>query len=679
MAGFNMIPIRRERTNLSLILKILVLISSITIIYWQDFTILLNEAFNSDLATHILAIPFLVAYICFRIRHKFRALASDILVDTNPPARKTLVNVIGILLCAFAYFLRWTGSYSFLPLEYHVASLPIFVSGLILLLFNFNVLRVLIFPIAFLLFMIPPPVELAQQVGGYLSYYSSHGAYNLLKAVNLPVRLSDLGGNPIIFVKIPSGEEYPFVVDIACSGIYSLIGFLIFALFLAYLVRGPLIKKTVVLLLGLPIIYLLNIIRITIIIIIGFTSGPYAALNLFHIFGGWFLILIGTLIVLFASEKLLKVSLFDSESIQCNDCDDYSSGQYCPSCGKIYRLKHNFSKSDWIKIIGILSVSITLVFIQVPVYNLTNGSAEIFIKKYSGEVFTTNIFPRINGYDLKFVYRDTSFEKISGQDASLMYQYVPRDPSKPEIWVGLEIAPAKANLHTWEVCLITYPQSLGREPDVIQLDSRDIKLLDNPPLTARYFAFIDKKNNFTQTILYWYTKSVFRSEGEYVEKWSKISVIKLDDNPSDYLEAEEEIYPFAKSIAEYWQPVVTWSKFALVIAYHGVTLLLLTGSFLVASAGVYLYGLFSEKRLAKMVFNKINNIEDKTILEIIKNTENEVVTEKYISLKYVEHFGKQIDENNILEKLLEAEKNGLIERKIVSLNDNPYITWKVKF
>ncbi|MBS7630258.1 exosortase/archaeosortase family protein [Candidatus Bathyarchaeota archaeon] len=640
---------------------------------------MLNEALNSDLATHILAIPFLVAYICFRIRHRFRALASDILVNTNSPARRALTNIIGILLCAFAYFLRWTGSYSFIPLEYHIASLPIFISGLILLIFNFHVLRALFFPVVFLLFMIPPPVELAQQVGGYLSYYSSHGAYNLLKAVNLPVRLSDLDGNPIIFVKIPSGEEYPFVIDLACSGIYSLIGFLIFALFLAYLVRGPLIKKTAILLLGLPLIYLLNILRITILVIIGFASGPYAALNLFHIFGGWFLILIGTLIILLTSEKLLKVSLFGSEPIHCNDCEKYSINQYCSSCGKMHRFKYNFSRLSLLKIISILAISIILIFIQVPVYNLTNGSAEIFIKKYSGEVFTTNIFPKINGYELKFVYRDTSFEEISGQDAALMYMYAPRDPSKPLVWVGLEIGPAKANLHTWEVCLITYPQSLGREPSVIQLDSRDIKLLDNPPLTARYFAFIDKKNNFTETILYWYTKSVFRSEGEYVEKWSKISVIKLDDNPSDYLEAEEEIYPFAKSIAEYWQPVVTWSKFALVIAYHGVTLLLLTGSFIIASTGVYLYGLFSEKRHAKIMFNKINNIEDKTILEIIKNTENDVITEKYVSLKFVERLGKQIDEDNILAKLLEAEKNGLIERKIISLNDNPYITWKAKF
>ncbi|MGQ9680876.1 MAG: exosortase/archaeosortase family protein [Candidatus Bathyarchaeia archaeon] len=672
-----MIPITRERDQWSLILKILAILSSIMTTYWQDFTVLLNEALNSELATHILAIPFLVAYICFRSRHCFKAFASDTLA--NPYTKKAVKDIIGILLCAFAYFLKWIGSYSFLPLEYHIASLPIFASGLILLIFNFNALRALLFPLAFLLFMIPPPVELAQQVGGILSYYSSQGAYNILKAINLPVTLFDIDENPIIFVKIPSGEEYPFVIDLACSGIYSLIGFLIFAVFLAYLVRGPLTKKIAILLLGLPLIYMLNIIRITILVIIGFISGPYTALDFFHIFGGWFLILIGTLIILVSSEKILKISLFSSESIQCKDCDNYSSNQYCKSCGRILGFKHNFSKSSSIKAIGTLSVSIILIFIQVPVYNLTNGSAEIFIKKYSGETFTTNIFPKINGYDIKFVYRDTSFEEISGQDAALMYQYVPRDLTKPIIWVALEIGPAKSNLHTWEVCLVTYPQSHGKEPKVVQLDLRDIKLLDNPPLTARYFAFIDKKANLTETILYWYTKSVFRSEGEYVEKWSKISVIKLDYSPLDYLKAEEEIYPFAKSIAEYWQPIVTWSRFALLIAYHGVTLLKITGLLLTISMGIYLYGLFSRKRYAKFMFNRISNIEDKTILEIIKNTKEAIITEKRISSRYFELTGKNIEENMIFAKLVEAEKNGLIERKIYSINDRPYLTWRANF
>ena len=46
-----------------LAVKAIVTILAPAILYWQDLTIVFNEALKSDLATHILAIPFLIAYI----------------------------------------------------------------------------------------------------------------------------------------------------------------------------------------------------------------------------------------------------------------------------------------------------------------------------------------------------------------------------------------------------------------------------------------------------------------------------------------------------------------------------------------------------------------------------------------------------------------------------------------
>ena len=60
-----------------------------------------------------------------------------------------------------------------------------------------------------------------------------------------------------------------FSIDVACSGVYSLIGFVIFAVFIAYINRGKLYGKLAILLLGIPLIIVLNIIRITTILAIG--------------------------------------------------------------------------------------------------------------------------------------------------------------------------------------------------------------------------------------------------------------------------------------------------------------------------------------------------------------------------------------------------------------------------
>ena len=48
----------------------------------------------------------------------------------------------------------------------------------------------------------------------------------------MEAEISTAYGNPTITITQPNGTPLSFTVDIACSGIYSLIGFLIFAVFI---------------------------------------------------------------------------------------------------------------------------------------------------------------------------------------------------------------------------------------------------------------------------------------------------------------------------------------------------------------------------------------------------------------------------------------------------------------
>jgi len=104
------------------------------------------------------------------------------------------------------------------------------------------------------------------------------------------VTLTEEFGTPVINLASTAGIPISFSVDIACSGLYSLIGFLVFAFFLAYVTREKLLKKTVIFLVGLPLIYLLNVMRIIIIIVLGYNYGMDLALQVFHLIGGWVLI-----------------------------------------------------------------------------------------------------------------------------------------------------------------------------------------------------------------------------------------------------------------------------------------------------------------------------------------------------------------------------------------------------
>jgi len=154
-------------------IKVLVAIIAPGILYWQDLILVANEALNNDIATHILAIPFLLTYIVYRIRKTAVASASHPFTDSTLGRSLPIREITGTLLCILAYIIKWFGSYSFQPLEYHIASLPIFVAGIVLLIFNAQTLRVLLFPIAFLAFLIPPPLELAQAAGAALAAFSA--------------------------------------------------------------------------------------------------------------------------------------------------------------------------------------------------------------------------------------------------------------------------------------------------------------------------------------------------------------------------------------------------------------------------------------------------------------------------------------------------------------------------
>jgi len=664
----------------SLLLKSVITILISIILYWQDFVIIANEAMNSELSTHIIALPFILGYIVYRLRYV-------IITSSNQSSKNPLLlnsvqfdTLLGVLFFIIAYLIRWYGSYSFMPLEYHIASLPIFVAGLILILFNVQTLRILIFPVFFLFFIIPPPIEQALRAGAFLSIESAQVSYHVLRILGLPVNLLYQFGTPIISLITANGSSVSFIIDTACSGLYSQIGLMIFATFIAYISKGSLIRKIIVFSMGFPIIYALNILRIVLTVLIGYFMGLEQALKIFHLFGGWFLLFIGTLIILNLAEKIFKISIFRSIIDTCTHEIRENQDKYCLQCGKVLKTHYDsLTKTESLKIIALLLVTFYLLSIQVPVFSLTSGHAGVFYKNPSGEETTKNVLPDIEGYKLNFVYRDTEFEKISGQNASLMYQYIPNIVTDSTIWVGIEISPIKGNCHPWEVCLISWPEMYGNEVRVDKIDLRDIHLLDNPPLSARYFAFSNINSETVEVILYWYSQSVFKTDQGYEKMWSKISVIEYAETREDYKASEENILPMAEAIVDYWHPISTWSAIGMTIARQGLQLIFITG---IIIATTIIFGIFlhhDRGNKAKQLHNQIQDYEDRSILDSFLLSKNVEIMEPEIASKYEEITGISIDRKVLHNKLKEADRIGIIARVISNIDDKPYIKWKLNY
>jgi len=675
-------PFPYKNSNAALSIKVATILFTTLAIYQQDLTILGNEALRSELMNYTLAIPFLLTYLLYRKRKMLKAVTS---FETSTTKRKAILPneaVIGALLCVTAFLLYWHGSYTFHPLEYHMVSLPLFIAGCTLIIFNTRTLKVLVFPIAFLLFLTPPPLEIIYTANTTLSAISSEAAYVTLKAIGLSVTLSTQYGIPVLILKKPGEIPLTFAIDIACAGIYSLIGFTIFATFVAYIARGVAWRKATIFLTGFPLMYGLNIARIITIVLIGNQYGMEAAMQAFHLLGGWALISLGTLILLTLSEKIWKIqfSTAKPKTASCSYCKESTENKQhlCLACGKLLNpMNIKLSKRDMSKIAILVVSSVLIINLQVPVFALTEGPAEVTIQTLGGEQTVTQILPEVPGYATKFVFRDKRFEEIAKQDASLAYAYKPTNTSETIVWVSMEIAKTRSSLHRWEVCFITWPLQEGYQPRVTQLSLRDVQLLQNPPITARYFAFQDKKSNLTQVILYWYENALFHSGTSQEQEHVKISLVAFAKTPEDVPIIEEQLLPFGKAIANHWQPIKTWSQIALLISQNGINLITIIIALLATVLSYQVIKNLGKKKSKLNLYNKLALQEERLILKAAyQAAKADKPTGNAIASHYQKLAGKTIEINRLLQKLNQAEETGLIKRDITSREDEPTLIWK---
>jgi len=668
-----------SQTMIELTLKTTALTVAVIALYLQDLTLVFKDALTNEATSYILIIPIIFTYLIYRKRKMLTATATAT-AQNQPKNTKYYTIPIGILLCTIATIIYWHGSYTFTPIEYHLFTLPIFTAGLTLILFNPQTLRQALFPIAFLIFLMPPPSEIFYNIGAVLSVSSSEASTAIVQFFRIPATLTAEYGTPTIQVIRPDTTTMNFSVDIACSGIYSLIGFLVFAVFIAYIVRDKPWKKAAVFIIGLPLIYLLNITRIVTIIAIGYTMGEQLALDLFHLLGGWILIFIGTLLLLTISEKLLKTDLFTNRhTTTCPTCttnDPAETRNYCTNCGRI--LKHkptSFNAKDLTKITAAITAILLLLWIQTPVFANTMTPAPLLVDTPDGPQGNNLLFSQIDGYTTQFLYRDTDFENKSGQDFSLIFSLNPNQENVTPVWISLEVASTINPLHRWETCLITWPQTHGYQAKVTQLDLKDTQILDNPPIIARYFAFQTLIDNQTQLVLYWYETITFTIDNATQQKHAKLSLITYPETPQDVPNMENQLLPIAEAIANHWQPIKTWALISMLISHHGLELAATATAILVLLSTLYIIEVRRQARTSMNAHRKLKT-NDQQLISAVKETQKmNLPTLERIKETYEKSSSTKLTLQQLEQRLTELQNVNAVKSTLSNHRDEPIITW----
>jgi exosortase len=176
-------------------------------------------------------------------------------------------------------------------------SLLVLLAGMILFLAGWRMLRAVSFPLGYLMWMIPIPVIIYNQITFPLQLIASRFATAWLELVQVPV-LRD--GNILVM------SNYSLEVVEACSGIRSLMTLMSLAAAYGYLIEPRRWVRYAVTLLMIPIAVVTNAIRIMAAGMLAHRYGPAAAEGFLHEFSGW-VIFVAALLLMFFSHWILRL------------------------------------------------------------------------------------------------------------------------------------------------------------------------------------------------------------------------------------------------------------------------------------------------------------------------------------------------------------------------------------
>lgn len=243
--------------------------------------LILDWSTNEDMG-HGFFVPLIAAYIAWQNKHRLK----------SAPMRPNYAGLAIIVFAALQLYIATLGAELFLARTAFVFSL----TGIILYLGGAHNLKVLSFPLFLLLFMIPIPAIIYNQITFPLQLFASRVAESVLSAMNIPVLRE---GNILELA-----NQKLSVVE-ACSGIRSLLSLGFLSLVYAYFFDNKVWMRAALLIATVPIAIVANASRVTLTGILTEYKPEYAE-GFFHSAQGWLIFMVA-LVILVVVHKAINL------------------------------------------------------------------------------------------------------------------------------------------------------------------------------------------------------------------------------------------------------------------------------------------------------------------------------------------------------------------------------------
>lgn len=244
-------------------LFLLGLIPLVALLYWKIVPGMVMDWYHDQNYSHGFIVPIIAAYFIYERRDDLREAPVE---PWNPGLFLIVAGLLQVMV-------------GFLASEYFTmrSSLILLLAGMVLFLFGKQVFKLLLLPIAFLIFMVPIPYIIYDMVAFPLKLFVTKVSVWTLKAIGVVVARE---GNIIMF------PTTTLEVADACSGIRSLLSLLALAVAYAFFIRTTGVRRWIIIFSAIPIAIFTNAVRVIVTGILAQWWGAKAAEGFFHEFAG---------------------------------------------------------------------------------------------------------------------------------------------------------------------------------------------------------------------------------------------------------------------------------------------------------------------------------------------------------------------------------------------------------
>ncbi len=268
------------------LLKIIVVSGLLTAIYYPTFVWMVDRWMAKDgYYSHGFLVPLVCLVLVWMKKKELQDLKRG--PQDTGYGMGLIIAGVGIHLISMWWRISFTSAISMI----------IVLAGLVLHFFGRGVLRKLLFPIAFLIFMVPIPLVAIANFSLKMKLFVAQAATIILNRLNMPA----IRDGSMILMRNSYVE-----VGAPCSGLKSLISLSALSAVFAYLIKGSYLKKSILFLAAVPIAILSNMLRIALLCIVSEIYGMKVGLGFFHDFSG-FLVFAIALALLLGVNKVLSV------------------------------------------------------------------------------------------------------------------------------------------------------------------------------------------------------------------------------------------------------------------------------------------------------------------------------------------------------------------------------------